>query len=68
MLLAGTRCHRKTALGSQFCFAHLAKKGLKEVPVYKSNHHSRVIDTISKIVSTGFILKIKVYFILLVNF
>ena len=52
MLLAGTRCHRKTVLGSQFCFAHLAKYGLKEVPNYKSNHHSRVIDTITKVVSS----------------
>ena len=53
MLLAGTRCHRKTVLGSQFCFAHLAKYGLKEVPHYKSNHHSRVIDTITKVVCSG---------------
>ena len=53
MLLAGTRCHRKTVLGSQFCFAHLAKYGLKEVLHYKSNHHSRVIDTITKVVCSG---------------
>ena len=26
MLSAGIRCHRKTVLGSQYCFAHLAKK------------------------------------------
>ena len=29
MLSPGTRCHRKTVLGSQYCFAHLAKKGIK---------------------------------------
>ena len=54
MLFNGTRCNRKTVLGSQFCFAHLAKYGIKEVPIYKSNHHSRAIDTISKVVTTGF--------------
>ena len=53
MLLDGTRCHRKTVLGTDFCFAHLAKYGIKEVPTYKSNHKSRVIDTISKVICVG---------------
>ena len=53
MLLDGTRCHRKTVLGTDFCFAHLVKYGIKEIPSYKSNHKSRVIDTISKIVCVG---------------
>ena len=53
MLFNGTRCHRKTVLGSQYCFAHLAKMGIKEIPIYKSNHKSRVIDSISKIVCAG---------------
>ena len=53
MLFNGTRCHRKTVLGTQFCFAHLAKYGIKEVPNYKSNHKSRVIDTITKVVCNG---------------
>ena len=53
MLSAGIRCHRKTVLGSQYCFAHLAKMVIKEIPIYKSNHKSRVIHTISKIVCVG---------------
>ena len=53
MLLDGTRCHRKTVLGTDFCFALLAKYGIKEVPIYKSNHKSRVIDTISKVICVG---------------
>ena len=53
MLLDGSRCHRKTVLGSDFCFAHLAKLGIREIPIYKSNHKSRVIDRISRIISVG---------------
>ena len=53
MLLDGSRCHRKTVLGTDYCFAHLAKLGIREIPTYKSNHKSRVIDTISRIISVG---------------
>ena len=53
MLLDGTRCHRKTVLGTDYCFAHLAKLGIREIPIYKSNHKSRVIDTISRIICVG---------------
>ena len=53
MLSEHRRCHRKTVLGSPFCFAHLAEKGLKQEKVYKSNNHSRVVDTISKVVASG---------------
>ena len=53
MLLDGSRCHRKTVLGTDYCFAHLAKLGIREIPIYKSNHKSRVIDTISRIISVG---------------
>ena len=57
MLSEHRRCHRKTVLGSLFCFAHLAEKGIKQQKVYKSNNHSRVVDTISKVVASGNFLK-----------
>ena len=37
MLSEHKRCHRKTVLGSPFCFAHLAEKGIKQEKVYKSH-------------------------------
>jgi hypothetical protein len=53
MLFDGTRCHRKTVLDSQYSFVHLAKFDIEEVPIYKLNHKSRVIDSISKVVASG---------------
>lgn len=59
------RCHRKTVLGSPYCFVHLAENGIKQEKVYKSNNHSRVVDTISKVVASGNFLEnqlvIKIY-------
>ena len=43
------RCHRKTVLGTDYCFSHLP--GIREITAYKSNHHSRVVDQITDVVA-----------------
>ena len=43
------RCHRKTVLGTDYCFSHLP--GVRELTSYKSNHRSRVVDQIVGVVA-----------------